>query len=84
MLVYTAKSEHKKFIVGTEDGLIHTLQKENPDKEFYPVTTCCKGMKRIGLEEIVASLEEMKFKVNVPKDIRVRAKRALERMLICT
>ena len=84
MLVYAAESERKEFIVGTEDGLIHTLQKENPDKEFYPVITCCRGMKRIGLEKIVASLEEMKFKINVPKDIRAKAKRALERMLVCT
>ena len=84
MLVYAAKSEHKKFIVGTEDGIIHTLQKENPDKEFYPVTTCCRGMKRIGLEKVTASLEKMRFKINVPKDIRAKAKRALERMLVCT
>jgi len=84
MLLYAAKSEHKKFIVGTEDGIIHTLQKENPDKEFYPVTTCCRGMKRIGLEKVAASLEEMGFKINVPKDIRAKAKRALERMLVCT
>ena len=83
MLVYAAKSKHEEFIVATEDGLIHTLQKENPNKEFYPVTTCCRGMKRIGLEKVVASLEEMRFKINVPKDIRVKAKRALERMLIC-
>jgi len=84
MLVYAAKSKHKEFIVGTEDGFIHTLLKANPDKQFHPVSTCCKGMKRIDLEKIVASLEEMKFKINVPKDIRVKAKRALERMLICT
>jgi len=84
MSAYAAKSEHKKFIVGTEDGLIHTLQKENPDKKFYPVTACCRGMKRIDLEKVVASLEQMRFKINVPKDIRARAKRALERMLVCT
>jgi len=84
MLVYAAKSEHKKFIVGTEDGLIHTLQKANPNKEFYPVATCCRGMKRIDLEKVVASLEEMKFKISVPKDIKAKAKRALERMLVCT
>jgi quinolinate synthase len=84
MLVYAAKSEHKEFIVGTEDGFMHTLQKTNPHKEFRPVTTCCRGMKRINLQKVVASLEEMRFKINVPKDIRARAKRALERMLVCT
>ena len=83
MLVYAAKSKSKEFIVGTEDGLIHTLQKANLDKKFYPVTTCCRSMKRIGLEKVVASLEEMRFKINVPKSIRTRAKRALERMLVC-
>jgi quinolinate synthase len=84
MLVYAAKSRHKEFIVGTEDGFIHTLQKENPNKEFYPVMTSCKGMKRIGLEKVVASLEDMKFKINLPKGIRNKAKRALEGMLVCT
>jgi len=83
MLVYVAKNEHKDFIVGTEDGLVHTLQKANPDKEFYPVTTRCRGMKRIGLEKVVASLEEMKFKINVPKSIRAKARRALDRMMVC-
>ena len=58
--------------------------KANPDKQFHPVSTCCKGMKQIGLEKIVASLEEMEFKVNAAKDSRVKAKRALERMLIST
>ena len=84
MLVYAAKSEHKKFIVGTEDGLIHTLQKANPNKEFYSVTTCCRGMKRIDLGKVAASLEEMKFKISVPKDIKAKAKCALEKMLVCT
>ena len=83
MLAYAAKSRYKEFVVGTEDGLIHTLQKENPNKEFYPVTTCCKGMKQIGLEKVAASLEDMRFKINVPKGIRAKARRALERMLVC-
>jgi quinolinate synthase len=84
MLVYAAKSRYKEFIVCTEDGFIHTLLKANSDKQFYPVSTCCKGMKRIGLEKIVASLEEMEFTVNVAKDIKVKARRALEWMLTRT
>jgi len=83
MLIYAAKSESKEFIVGTEDGLIHTLQKANPDKKFYPVRTCCRGMKRINLEKVAASLEKMRFKVDVPENIRAKAKHALERMLVC-
>lgn len=83
MLAYAAKSESKEFVVGTEDGLIHTLQKANPDKKFHPVKTCCRGMKRINLEKVAASLEEMRFKIDVPKNTRAKAKRALERMLVC-
>ena len=83
MLACVAKSESKDFIVGTEDGLIHTLQKANPDKKFYPVRTCCRGMKRINLEKVAASLEGMRFKVDVSENIRAKAKSALERMLIC-
>jgi len=83
MLIYAAKSESKEFIVGTEDGLIHTLQKANPDKKFYPVRTCCRGMKRINLEKVTASLEKMQFKIDVPEDIRAKAKSALEKMLVC-
>jgi len=83
MLIYASESERKEFIVGTEDGLIHTLQKANPDKRFYPVTTCCRGMKRINLEKVAASLEKMRFKVDVPKNIRAKAKRALDKMLVC-
>jgi len=83
MLIYAAKNKCKEFIVGTEDGLIHTLQKANPDKKFYPVRTCCRGMKRINLEKVAASLEKMRFKVDVPENIRAKAKHALERMLVC-
>ncbi|KPJ65597.1 MAG: quinolinate synthetase [Coxiella sp. DG_40] len=83
MLVYAAKGESKEFIVGTEDGLIHTLQKANPNKKFYPVTTCCRGMKRINLEEVSTSLEKMRFKIDVRKNVKAKAKRALERMLVC-
>jgi len=84
MLIYAAKSKCKEFIVGTEDGLIHTLQKANPDKKFYSVTTCCRGMKQINLKKVAASLEQIRFKVDVPDNIKAKAKRALERMLICT
>ena len=83
MLAYVTSSEHEAFIVGTEDGFIHTLQKENPNKKFYSVGALCKGMKQITLEKIAAALEKMQFKIVVPEKIRVKAKLALEKMLGC-
>ena len=84
MLKYAKKSESKEFIVGTEDGLVYALEKENPGKIFYPVGSLCEGMKRINLEKVKYSLENMEYKVRVPEDIRIRAKKALDRMLEVT
>ncbi|MCK4791273.1 MAG: quinolinate synthase NadA [Desulfobacteraceae bacterium] len=80
MLKYTGNSQTKEFIVGTEDGLIHRLSKENPDKNFYSLHTFCHDMKLITLESILLSLNEMKYRVKVPEQIRVKAKIAIDRM----
>lgn len=84
MLRYAKDSERKEFIVGTEDGLVYALEKENPDKRFYPVESLCDGMKMIDLEKVRYSLKRMKYRVLVPEGIRVRAKKALDRMLEVT
>lgn len=84
MLKYAKESESKEFVVGTEDGLVHALEKENPGKIFYPVNSLCEGMKRINLEKVKYSLKNMEYKVRVPEGIRVRAKKALDRMLEVT
>lgn len=81
MLSYVAKSDQKKFIVGTEDGFIHALQKENPDKKFYSVGAFCSGMKQINLEKVENALEKMQFRVIVPEEIRIKAHYALKKML---
>ena len=81
MLAYVAKSDRKKFIVGTEDGFIHTLQKENPDKKFYSVGAFCNGMKKINLEKVATALEKMQFRIIVHEKTRVRAMKTLEKML---
>jgi len=83
MLKYADKSTAKRFIVGTEVGIIHTLKRQNPDKEFFPATerAICPNMKRITLEKIAWALEDMQYKITVPQDIRIRAKKALDRMV---
>lgn len=83
MLKYIQSSPEKEFIIGTEEGFLHTLQKNCPDKTFYLARThfACPDMKYITLEKLAAALDKMAFAVEVPPDIRVKALNALERML---
>jgi quinolinate synthase len=84
MLRFCRESNHKEFIIGTEEGLLHRLRKESPDKKFYLVSNemVCPNMKRTKLESVVAAMEKMQYVIKVPEDIRVPAKRALDRMLL--
>ncbi len=83
MLRFCKESNHKEFIIGTEEGLLHRLRKENPDKKFYIVSNemVCPNMKRTKLESVVTAMEKMQYVIKVPEDIRIPAKRALDRML---
>ena len=83
MIKVAKESSAKVFIIGTEEGLLHRLKKENPDKEFYvPSDVCvCPNMKKTTLEKVLWSLETMEHRVTVDEDIRKRASRSLERML---
>ncbi|OQA56330.1 MAG: Quinolinate synthase A [Candidatus Omnitrophica bacterium ADurb.Bin277] len=75
-----------EFIVGTEVGLIHKLRKENPDKTFHPASDflICPMMKMISLRDVRDSLKKMQHVVSVPEEIRVKAKAAVEAMLLYT
>jgi quinolinate synthase len=83
MCQFAKETDAKEIIVGTEVGLIYRLKKDNPTKEFYPATEAavCPNMKRITQEKILWSLEELKEEIKVPEEIRLRAKRAIDRML---
>jgi quinolinate synthase len=83
MYEYCRTSPAKRFIIGTEAGILYRLKKENPDKEFILASPAliCPNMKLISLEDILASLTTMTPEVRVPEDIRIPAKRALDRML---
>ncbi|MFA4837039.1 MAG: quinolinate synthase NadA, partial [Dehalococcoidia bacterium] len=80
---YAGRDDVQELIVGTEMGIIHRLKKENPSKKFIPISehAVCPNMKRITLEKVLWSLEEMAPKVKVSEDIRLRARAAVDRML---
>ena len=81
MARYISQSSSKEFIVGTEDNFVYRVRKDNPDKIFYTVGTKCIGMRRITLKKLRDSLLEMKYEITIPEDIRINAKKALDKML---
>jgi quinolinate synthase len=81
MLNFVAKSDEMEFIVGTEDGFIHGLRKQFPEKTFYSLSQICRGMKTITLADIKQSLEKNIHEIVVPEEIARQAKRSIDRML---
>ena len=76
-------SEKNEFIIGTEVGMLYRLKKDNPGKEFYPLSdkAICQNMKKTGLKKVLRALQTLEPRVTVPEEIAARANRAIERML---
>jgi len=88
ILNYATKSPATEFIVATESGILHQMQKENPGKTFIPAppnTTCacndCPHMKRNTLEKLYLCLKNEYPEITVPQDIIEKAVKPIERML---
>lgn len=83
MLKFVKKNSTKRYIVATEKGIIHALKKENPNAEYIPATerAICPNMKKITIDKVITSLEEMKERIVVEEEIRVRARKSLDRMV---
>ncbi|HUX96014.1 MAG TPA: quinolinate synthase NadA [Bacteroidales bacterium] len=89
LLQYSKKDNAKTFIVATEAGIIHQMQKENPDKTFIPAppkdSTCgcseCNFMKLISLGKIYISLQDESFEIIIEKDTLKKAQKPILRMM---
>jgi quinolinate synthase len=83
MINYVRQSSDKTFIIATEIGVIERLRLEFPERVFFqaPPGGTCLQMKKTTLKLVLDALEKEQFKVTVPEDIRIRAKKALDRML---
>ncbi|MDG6222719.1 MAG: quinolinate synthase NadA [Candidatus Bathyarchaeota archaeon] len=83
MINYVKGSSDTVFIIATEIGVVERLRQIFPEKTFYqaPPGGTCLQMKKTTLELVLASIEKEQFKVVIPENIRVRAKKALDRML---
>jgi len=89
LLNYSTTNESQKFIVATESGIIHQMQKANPNKDFIPAppndSTCacneCEFMRLNSLEKLYNALKYEWPTINVDEDIRVDAVKPINRML---
>jgi len=83
MIHYAKASSNNSFIIGTEEGLLHRLRQENPDKSFFLITNSqiCTDMKKTTLETLAQTMELRQNIVTVPEEVRIKAKQAVDRML---
>jgi quinolinate synthase len=89
ILKFAGKSAAKRFIVATESGILHQMQKENPEKEFIPAppedSTCacndCIFMKMNTLQKLYDCLKNESPEIFVDEEIRLKAVKPIERML---
>ncbi|MBO7255212.1 MAG: quinolinate synthase NadA [Paludibacteraceae bacterium] len=89
LLDYTTKSNEKQFLVATESGILHEMQKQNPEKEFIPVppadSTCacneCNFMRLNTLEKLYICLRDEINEIVVDKEISEKALKPIVRML---
>ena len=84
MCDFVAESKNSEFVIATELGMIHTLQKANPDKKFYPLSSklLCPDMKAITPKLILDVLEgKAGEEVTMSEDVRLKARVSLDRMM---
>lgn len=82
MAKHCAKSSSREFIIGTEEGLVHRLKKENPDKIFYSIPNAiCPNMKKITLQDTLDALKTLEPKVVLSDEVIKKAKAPLDRMV---
>jgi quinolinate synthase len=83
MINFAKDSPKSRFLVATETGILHRLNKEAPGKRFEAVSerAICKYMKMITLGKLLASLRDWKHEVTVEPAVAARARGAIERMV---
>jgi quinolinate synthase len=87
MVGYCRESSSNTFIIVTESGMLHRLEREVPGKKFIPGPTghcaCadCRYMKLNTLQKLHDALRDLSPVVEMPEDLRSRAEKPILRML---
>ena len=83
MIRYVCTSPDTSFIIGTEIGILHRINKECPAKNCYPLSgsAVCRNMKKTDLSKVRDTLKTLRPRITVPEDIARSARHSIERML---
>jgi len=83
MLKFVRESPAETFIIGTEEGILHRMQVENPGKTFLALGSVktCMNMKKTRLEDLRLSLVHLRHEITLPAGLMDRARVALQKML---
>ena len=83
MLKFVKNNDAREYIVGTECGILHRMRKENPDKVFHSLepSVLCPNMKKITLEHVLFSLQEMSPQIELDEITVEAAKDSIDKML---
>jgi quinolinate synthase len=88
LLKHVATSSKTAFIVATEEGILHQMRRAAPKKTLIPAPpdadcacNICPHMKRNTLEKLYLCLRDLAPVLEVPEEVRVKAKRSIDRML---
>lgn len=83
IIKHAGEIPERDIIIGTEEGVLHILRKQNPHKNFYLLSTglICTNMKKTRLEDVHNALLNMQHEIQVDEDIRLKALKTLEEML---
>jgi quinolinate synthase len=86
MCRYASETNAKTFIVATEEGILHRLRNDNPEKRFILAyeDAICPNMKLNTLEKLYTALKEERHVVTVPEPVAAKARKALEKMFEIT
>ena len=82
ILDYVRNSKAKKFLILTECSMADNISAENPEKEMLGLCSVrCPHMNEITLEDTLACLQNDQYQIELEEELRIRAKRSLDRML---
>jgi len=87
ILKFVAEDPAPEFLVATEPGILHQMEKASPGKKFIPLPTdtcacnLCPFMKKNTVEKVYLALRDEVPEITIPEDVRVAAEKSLQRML---
>jgi quinolinate synthase len=82
MMKYVAESKAPRYLLLTECSMADNIMGANPDKEMLRMCSVrCPHMNEITVQDTLTCLQEMKYVIDVPEDIRIRAFNAVDRMI---